>query len=33
MSDMEMIAGGFVLGWLVATFIYLCTYLYDHDNA
>ena len=32
MDDL-LIAGGFVLGGLVATFCYLLTYLYDHDNA
>jgi hypothetical protein len=30
---MELIIGGFVVGVLVATFGYLLTYLYDHDNA
>jgi hypothetical protein len=30
---MELIAGGFVVGVLVATFGYLITYLFDHDNA
>ena len=32
MDDL-LIAGGFVLGVLVATFCYLLPYLYDHDNA
>ena len=32
MDDL-LIAGGFVVGFLVATFGYLITYLYDHDNA
>ena len=30
---MELIAGGFVVGFLAATFGYLITYLYDHDHA
>ena len=30
---MELIAGGFVVGVLVATFGYLITYLFDFDNA
>jgi len=32
MDDL-LIMGGFVVGFLVATFAYLLTYLHDHDNA
>jgi hypothetical protein len=34
MDDLTFFTGsGFVLGVLVATFGYLLTYLFDHDNA
>ena len=32
MDDL-LIMGGFVMGFLAATFAYLLTYLHDHDNA